>query len=116
MENKRVIETGYLFTPAKLEPLFIIVNNDNQYLAKISKRVIVKQFNFVQQIIKIEYVMEYNCLKKFTSQEITLLRIYFDSVVATLNNDMITIYTDNISERLDVPFYKNIVHLEKYHE
>lgn len=112
----RIIKTGYIFTPMKVEPLFIIVSNDGRYLAKISKRVVVKQFNRTQQLIDIEYIMEYNCLKKYTSSELTLLRIYFDNLVNVLNNDILTIYTDNISERLDLPFYSNIMHLERYHD
>ena len=114
--DDKIIKTGYLFTPMKYEPLYIIVSNDGRYLAKISKCVVVKQFNRTQQLIDIEYKMEYNCLKQYSQSELTLLRIYFDNLVNVLNHDMMTIYTDNMSERLDLPFYSNIMHLERYHE
>ena len=110
---KHQIETGFYVSIGKNEPIYIIEDDCGSYLAVINRRITLKP-NGTQYYIAIDYELELNVCKKFNSNEIRMLRIYFDNVVNALTRDIQTIYTDNLEERMQLPFYTNILHLKPY--
>lgn len=103
--------TEFYVTPNKPVDLYIIESDTGQYLAMITRTIRFVPTNF-QMVVKIEYELQYNVCKQFTQQERGMIRMFYDNIVSLLTNDIHTLYGDDLDERLDLPFMKNILHVK----
>lgn len=105
------IETEFYVTPNKCEPLYIICDSVGSYLAFVYRTYRIEQ-TMHQYKIGIDYELQFNVCKNFNANERRTIKAYFDNLVSMLTHDIQTLFTDNIDERIDLPFYRNIIHIK----
>lgn len=105
------VETGFYITINQQEKVYIIEDDIGSMLALVWRTYRLKPFGKQYQLI-IEYELQYNSCKKLSIGERQMIRIYYDNLVRTLTRDMQTIYSDHIEERMQLPFYQNILHIK----
>lgn len=107
------IESGFYIKPNERKVLYTI-ESGNMFVASVVQIMRLKEEKYGRYYIGFEYQLIYNQYHDLSSNEKQMIRIYFDNLVNTLTHDMQTIYEDNIEERMNLPFYQNILHLKPY--
>lgn len=108
---KNQVETGFYFRINEWEKIYAIEDSTNNLVAIVWRKYSIKQGNTLQVYLSIDYDLQFISGKKFSEQEIRTISYYYHNLVRTLTDDMQTIYTDNIEERMQLPFYQNILHV-----
>ena len=103
------IEMGFYFTIGRCDKIYDIETLDGIYLASIYRIIGLKQNCGNQMYISFDYELEYNKFRKLSEMELRMVNILFHNLVNMITHDMQTIYVDNINERLNLPFYSNII-------
>ena len=112
MSIDRRIESGFYIPLGKSEQIYRISDDLGGTLGYVWRTYRVKQTIQFQMYLSIDYELQINPMRKLKENELRMLRIYFDNLVRTLTDDMQTIYSNKIEERMHLPFYQNIMHIE----
>ena len=109
------IQTGFIANIGKRERIYIIEDSSGNYLADVTRIYKIRDNStaiYHQIFFEIEYELELNSMRTFSKNELQMIRIYYNNLVSTLTHDIQTFYTDNIDERMKLPFYQNILHVK----
>lgn len=106
--------TTEFYVPNQKEPIYIIEDSTGSYLALVYRTIRIKDTGYGQHRIFIDYELQLNVCKEFNKNERMMLDIYYHNLVSTLTRDIQTLFTDNIEERMNLPFYQNILHVKEY--
>lgn len=105
------IDTGFFINVNKEERIYSIDDDSGNMLAYVWRTFRIKQNHVGQFFLTIEYDLQYNPIRNIPNNEKQIIKIYYDNLVGTLTRDMQTIFTDHIEERMQLPFYTNILHV-----
>lgn len=105
-------EVGFYITWGRKELVYTIESLNNEYLASIYRIYSYKKTTGNQILFRINYCLIYNDLRVKTPDQRRIIKIFFDNLVGVLTHDMQTIYEDDINERLNLPFYQNILQVK----
>ena len=112
MAVDRKVEMGFYIPLGKSEQVYRIEDDLGGTLAFVWRTYRIKQNTQYQIFLSIDYELQLNPARQLNQNELRMLRIYFDNLVRTLTDDMQTIYTNDIEERMHLPFYQNIMHIK----
>ena len=107
-----VIETGFYFRINDSQKKFIITYDGVDLLAIIWLTYRLKQNHKSQYYLGLYWELQYNVIKNLSNSEKQMIQIYYHNLVNTLTNDIHMLFTDNIEERMNLPFYQNILHVK----
>ena len=110
----RIIDCEYHVVKKQKEPIYIIMNSLDESLAYVYRIIYINETNTNSYDIRISYELNYNKYKKLNSNEITMVRIMFDNLVGMLNYDLKTLFTEDLNDRMNLPFYENILKVKVY--
>lgn len=105
------VETGFYLRTGEWEKVYAIENSVNELVAIVWRKYYVDQKHQFQAYLKIEYDLQYISGKNFSKKEMDMIGYYYHNLVRTLTDDMQTLYSNNIEERMQLPFYQNILHV-----
>ena len=106
------VEMVFYITPNQPEQIYIIEDSVGSYLASVYRTYRFKETTQHQLKLTIEYELQLNVCKTFNGNEKMMIYNYYHNLVNTLTHDMQTIYTDEIAERVNLPFYENFMHVK----
>ena len=106
------VETGFYLRTNEWVKIYAIENSINELVAIVWRRYTIEQKHTFQSYLRIDYDLQYISGKKFSKKEMDLIGYYYHNLVRTLTDDIQTIYTDNIEERMQLPFYQNLLHIK----
>ena len=106
------VETGFFVRTHEWEKIYAIESDINELLAIVWRKVNINQKNQYQSYISIDYDLQYISGKNFSKKERDMIGYYYHNLVRTLTDDIQTIFTDNIEDRMQLPFYQNILHIK----
>ena len=111
MKSYNERETAFLLRTGIPQLIFVIENSLDESVAYVYRTIYIgDEFNMKK--VRIIYDLSFNKYKEFSQQEIRMIRGYYDNLVNMLTRDIQTIYTQDINERLELPFMANILHVK----
>ena len=105
------VETEFYVTPCKSKTIYHLFDGNDGYIGSVDREIYFSQ-QLHQERIKIVYKLRYNVVRNFSISEKRMINNYFHNLVNTLTHDIQTLYTDNIEERLELPFMVNLIHIK----
>jgi len=105
------IETEFYVTPNKTKTIYHLYDGSDKLIGSVDREIYFSP-QLHQERVKIVYKLRYNVLRNFSTSEKRMINNYFHNLVNTLTRDIQTLYTDNIDERLELPFMMNLIHIK----
>ena len=106
------VETGFYIRIGEWEKVYAIEDSTGSLCAIVWRKYNTKQTYKFQIYLSVEWDLQYISGRKFSEQEIRMISCYYHNLVRTLTDDMQTIYTDHIEERMNLPFMTNLLHIK----
>lgn len=106
------VESGFYLRLGEWEKVYSIVDDTGLTCAIVWRKYSIEQKNKFQLYFKIDYDLQFITGRDFSKQEQQMISFYYHNLVRTLTDDMQTIYSDNIEERMQLPFASNILHIK----
>lgn len=106
------VESGFYVQLGEWEKVYAITDDLGNTCAIVWRKFTYEQKYKFQMYFKIDYDLQFISGRNFNQQEIQMISFYYHNLVRTLTDDMQTIYSNNIEERMQLPFTSNILHIK----
>lgn len=107
------VETGFYIRTNEWEKVYAIEDSMNLLCGIVWRKISIDDNKGrLQKYLRIEYDLQLISGRNFNEQEIRMISCYYHNLVRTLTDDMQTIYTNDIEERMQLPFTANLLHIK----
>lgn len=106
------VETGFLIKEREWMKLYGIYDSLDILAGIIWYKVNIDKKTTMTQL-SIEYDLQIVSGRKFSQQELQMISFFYHNLVRVLTDDIQTIFSNNIDERMQLPFTANILHIKK---
>lgn len=108
---QNLVESGFFIKEREWKKLYGIYDSVDELCAIVWYKISVDKKTTLTYL-NIEYDLQYISGRKFNQKEIQMISFYYHNLVRTLTDDMQTIFSNNIDERMQIPFMSNLLHIK----
>lgn len=109
---QNLVESGFMIKEREWNKLYGIYDSLNVLAGIVWYKVNIDK-KTTMTLLSIEYDLQIVSGRDFSKQELQMISFYYHNLVRTLTDDMQTIFSNNIDDRFELPFTKNILHIKK---
>ena len=106
------VETGFLIKEREWKKLYGIYDSLDILAGIVWYKINIDKKTTMTQL-SIEYDLQIVSGRSFSQQELQMISFYYHNLIRTLTDDIQTIFSNNIDERMQLPFTSNILHIKK---
>ena len=106
------IETGFMVKEREWNKLYGIYDSLDILAGIVWYKINIDKKTTMTQI-SIEYDLQIVSGRNFKQQELQMISFYYHNLIRVLTDDIQTIFSNNIDERMQLPFTANILHIKK---
>ena len=105
------VESGFFIKEREWRKLYGIYDSVDELVAIVWYKINIDK-KVTSTYLMIEYDLQYISGKNFNQKETQMISFFYHNLVRTLTDDMQTIFTNNINERLQLPFTSNLLQVK----